>query len=172
MRNPVDSLVAVVGEYFRHQVPEDTFYDEEDGTTHRMRLVLKTIEHQPLSPTSWLQFDENNQEFYGVPLSKDIGKGEYKLVCTDSQGLSAPDGLIVLVKDRPKTESQMLEFILKIDMEYDMLSNSAQRKVRLIIALAKLFDDPDTSNVVIHSFQPEPKPDSNRTSTIVRSDFV
>jgi len=73
-----------------------------------------------------------------------------------------------LVKDRPKTESQMLEFILKIDMEYDMLSNSAQRKVRLIIALAKLFDDPDTSNVVIHSFQPEPKPDSNRTSTIVR----
>merc|ERR1712071_290098 len=48
------------------------------------------------------------------------------------------------------------------------LSQSAHRKVRLISALADLFEDEDTSNVVIHSFEPETKPDGKGTWTIVR----
>jgi len=168
LRNPVDHIDAEVGMLFRFQVPEDTFYDVEDGNTRRMNLILKTIDHHSLLPTSWLQFDVPNQEFYGVPLSNDVGNEEYQLVCTDANGQSATDGLVVRVQERPKTEVQMLEFIIKIDMEYEALSDSAHRKVRLISALAKLFDDPDTSNVVIHSFEPEVKPDSKGTWTVVR----
>jgi len=168
LRNPVDHVDAEVGLLFRFQVPEDTFYDEEDGNTRRMNLILKTFDRQTLLPTSWLQFDVPNQEFYGVPLAKDVGNEEYQLVCTDANGQSATDGLVVRVQERPKTGSQMLEFVIKIDMEYETLSNSAHRKVRLITALAKLFDDPDTSNVVIHSFEPEMKPDGKGTWTVVR----
>jgi len=168
LRNPVDHVDAKVGLLFRFQVPEDAFYDEEDGSTRRMSLNLKTIDHQQLEKSSWLQFDGPNQEFYGVPLSTDVGSEEYQLVCTDSSGQTATDGLVVRVEERPKTESQMLEFIIKIDMEFATLSQSAHRKVRLISALADLFEDEDTSNVVIHSFEPETKPDGKGTWTIVR----
>ena len=36
-----------------------------------------------------------NQEFYGVPLEGDVGREAYQLVCADTQGLMAIDGIEV-----------------------------------------------------------------------------
>ena len=51
-----------------------------------------------------------NQEFYGVPLEGDVGRDVYQLVCSDSQGLSAYDGIEVVVTSRPFAEKFNLEF--------------------------------------------------------------
>ena len=42
-----------------------------------------------MSPEAWLQFDDKNQEFVGIPLEEEVGREEYQLVCSDANGLSA-----------------------------------------------------------------------------------
>ena len=152
--NPVDQLEAQVGVLFRYQVPEDTFHDEEDGNTRSLTLNLLNITRDPLNPKSWLQFDVPNQEFYGLPLESDLGTEEYQLRCTDRGGLSTFDGLVVVVKERPKNEEPVVEFSLKIDSDFESLTTSAHRKARLVDALANLFGDADARHIVIRSFKP------------------
>lgn len=147
---------AEVGVLFRFQVPVDTFYDEEDGATRMLKLTLNNMNNGPLSSRSWLQFDVPNQEFYGLPMDSDAGLEEYQLVCTDSGGLTASDGLVVSVKDRSKLPEKepLVEFTLTIKTDFETLTDSAHRKVRLIESIARIFDDPEPRNVVIRSFQP------------------
>lgn len=51
-----------------------------------MKMSLLTIDRRPIPPYDWLQFDNKNQEFYGVPMNNDIGRREYQLVVTDKEG--------------------------------------------------------------------------------------
>ena len=153
-RNQVDHLSAEVGVLFRYQVPADTFHDEEDGDTRMLKLSLQNMNRQPLESRSWLQFDSPNQEFYGLPLDGDVGIEEYQLLCTDSSGAVESDGLVVAVKERSKKpeDQPLVEFSLKIDDNFDTLMSKASRKVRLIEALAQIFNDPQPSNIIIRSF--------------------
>lgn len=157
VRNQVDHMEAKVGLVFRHQVLDDTFHDEEDGGTRMLKLTLHSADHQPLDPKSWLQFDVYNQEFYGLPLDSDAAVDEttYQLVATDSQGATASDALVVVVQERSKRpeDSPLVEFSLKISTDYDSVSSSAQRKVRLVEVIARLFGDEDTRNVLVRSIE-------------------
>ena len=49
-----------------------------------MDLSLRLVDDSsPLPHSSWLQFDEKSQTFYGVPLAEDVGPNknmQYKLV--------------------------------------------------------------------------------------------
>jgi len=153
-RNQVDHLSAEVGVLFRYPVPADTFHDEEDGDTRMLKLSLQNMNRQPLDSRNWLQFDSPNQEFYGLPLDNDVGSEEYQLLCTDSSGAVESDGLVVVVKERSKKpeDQPLVEFSLTIDDNYDTLMGKASRKVRLIEALAQIFNDPNHSNIIIRSF--------------------
>lgn len=84
-RNQVDLVNATVGQLLIFKVPEDTFYDAEDGSARNMKMSLLTIERKPIPPYEWLQFDSKNQEFYGVPMRSDVGRKEYQLVVTDKR---------------------------------------------------------------------------------------
>ena len=79
---------------------QDTCYDQEDGKTSRLNLHLLTTNRRELSPEAWLQFDGKNQEFVGIPLEEEVGREEYQLVCSDANGLSAIDGIQVVVINR------------------------------------------------------------------------
>ena len=46
----------------------------------RLRLLTNNLNRLPHD--FWLQFDTNNQEFYGLPLDSDVGSAEFTLVCT------------------------------------------------------------------------------------------
>ncbi|PSN48490.1 hypothetical protein C0J52_14055 [Blattella germanica] len=50
----------------RYLIPADTFTDLEDGDTRSLRLIFKTSEGTSVSPNSWLQFDPERQEIYGL----------------------------------------------------------------------------------------------------------
>lgn len=52
----------------------------EDGDSRHLNLRLLTSNLSPPPLDSWLQFDEANQEFFGLPLEGDTGKAEYILV--------------------------------------------------------------------------------------------
>lgn len=61
-------------------------FDEEDGSARNMKMSLLTKDRMPIPKNHWLQFDSKNQQFYGVPQKKDVGRNQYQLIVTDSAG--------------------------------------------------------------------------------------
>ncbi|XP_052126502.1 dystroglycan 1 [Frankliniella occidentalis] len=147
-RNQVDHINATVGMLLSYKVPEDSFYDPEDGDTRAMKLSLLTMDHSLIPPDNWLQFDIKNQEFYGVPMPSDEGSKEYQLVCEDRGGLRAHDGLVVVVH-RAKVVPYSVEFSITINPHYETFIRNTPQKRKFVEKLRELFGDPDTSNIVI-----------------------
>ncbi|CAH2042303.1 unnamed protein product, partial [Iphiclides podalirius] len=117
-RNQVDHLTATVGHLLVYKVPEDTFFDPEDGGTRNLALSLRRSDRTELPPTHWLQFDARNQEFYGLPLPADEGTMHYQLIAEDSSKKSAYDSLIVEVAKAP-TIRPTVEFHMTLDYAYN-----------------------------------------------------
>lgn len=147
-RNQVDHINATVGMLLNYKVPEDSFYDPEDGTVRSMKLSLLTMDHSPIPSDNWLQFDIRNQEFYGVPMPSDEGSKEYQLVCEDREGLRAHDGLVVVVHPAPRVQYSV-EFSITINPRYETFIRDTQLKRKFVEKLRDLFEDSDTSNIVI-----------------------
>merc|ERR1719270_578519 len=148
IRNPIDRINITAGELLRYKVPEDTCYDPEDGKTSQLKLNLLTTNRRELSPDAWLQFDVKNQEFVGIPLEEEVGREEYQLVCSDGNGLSAIDGIEVIVLNRPFNERFGVEFSL----QFDDYQGFKRRKVEMVEKIARFFGDPDSTNVVVNAF--------------------
>lgn len=149
-RNQVDLINATVGQLLVFKVPEDTFYDAEDGSARNMRMSLLTMDRQPIPPHEWLQFDSKNQEFYGVPMRTDIGRKEYQLEAYDKNNASATDGLVVVVHQAPVMH-HTVEFSMILDIPYESFAYSALQKRNFIEKLQRLYQDKDTSAISLHS---------------------
>ncbi|XP_049962600.1 dystroglycan 1 isoform X2 [Schistocerca serialis cubense] len=147
-RNPIDHIEAVVGELLVVVVPEDSFYDPEEGNVRNMHLTLLTLELNKISSDNWLQFDTKNQEFYGIPMPGDEGSKEYHLVCEDKGGLTAHDVLTVEVKPARKINYNV-EFRMKLDVPYNKFKSSASDKRKFIEKLRDLFGDNDASAIAL-----------------------
>ncbi|XP_054279195.1 uncharacterized protein LOC128997581 [Macrosteles quadrilineatus] len=156
IRNQVDIINATLGQLLVYTVPEDTFYDPEDGSTRNMELSVLHMDRSPLNPTHWLQFDTKNQEFYGIPMSgSDVGKQEYQLVCKDSGGLTAYDGLVVVVQP-PAKVLYNVEFSMDIDIDYDNFASNPAMKRHFVERLAELFGDRNSSAIVFSGVTDNP----------------
>ncbi|BES90568.1 Dystroglycan (Dystrophin-associated glycoprotein 1) [Nesidiocoris tenuis] len=150
-RNQVDYFNATVGQLLVFQVPEDTFYDPEDGSTRNLRLSLLTMERGRIPPNHWLQFDPKNQEFYGIPFT--AGQTEYQLVCQDSGNEESSDGLVVIVHQAPRVMYNV-EFSITLAVELnDFLENPKMQRM-FVEKLALVFGDPNTNSIVISGFAP------------------
>lgn len=157
IRNPVDKLNITAGELIQYQVPSDMCFDNENGGTRDLNLQLLTNTQPRLEVPkhNWLQFDSKNQEFYGVPLEGDVGRDVYQLVCSDNQGLSAYDGIEVLVLNRPFAERFNLEFTFVFNDTLDDGNKLAESRVFLMKTIAKIFNDKDTKHIVLKSVDPD-----------------
>ncbi|XP_076166753.1 uncharacterized protein LOC143146387 isoform X2 [Ptiloglossa arizonensis] len=149
-RNQVDLVNAHVGQLLVFKVPEDTFYDAEDGSARNMEMSLLTIDRTPIPAHEWLQFDSKNQEFYGVPMRSDVGRKEYQLVVTDKDDASATDGLVVVVHAAPLMH-HTVEFSMTLDIPYESFAHSALQKRNFIEKLRDLYQDKDTSAISLHT---------------------
>ncbi len=49
---------------YRRLVPEDTFYDEEDGGTRNLRLTLRWTNGTIVANQNWIKFDQARQELF------------------------------------------------------------------------------------------------------------
>lgn len=57
-------LAVTSGKPFNHIVPLDTFFDAEDGTS--LKLELLDENGKPLEAKSWIQFNRETREIYGL----------------------------------------------------------------------------------------------------------
>ncbi|XP_023954357.2 dystroglycan 1 isoform X2 [Bicyclus anynana] len=153
-RNQVDHVTATVGHLLVYKVPEDTFFDPEDGGTRNLQLSLRFSDRSDIPADNWLQFDARNQEFYGVPASGDQGSVEYQLIAEDSSKKSAYDSLIVEVAKAP-TIRPTVEFQMTMDPSPNLV-DSASNKRKVVEKLAALFGQEETDNIRIESISDNP----------------
>lgn len=64
IKTRLPKLPVTSGKSFKLSVPEDTFYDNEDLTNLRLELTDK--EGRELKSNSWLQFNAETKEIYGL----------------------------------------------------------------------------------------------------------
>ncbi|CAG9821358.1 unnamed protein product [Phaedon cochleariae] len=149
LRNPIDTVNATVGELLVFKVRDDTFYDPEDVDPRMLNISLLTKDRQPLPSHNWLQFDNKNREFFGIP-RKD-GTTEYHLVCTDSGGLPVTDSLEVVVTP-PDKKAYNVEFSMNVNIQSDeyitheMFVNNAVLQKKMVDKLMLLFGEATPSN--------------------------
>nr|CAD7455771.1 unnamed protein product [Timema tahoe] len=147
-RNQVDHINATVGQLLVYPVPEDSFYDPEDGNSRNLKLSLLTMDRQTIPTDNWLQFDTKNQEFYGVPSEGDQGRREYQLVCEDSAGQTANDGLVVVVHPAPRVQYSV-EFVMKLNIDYTTYKYSSSLKRKFVEKLCELFNERNLSAIAL-----------------------
>ncbi|CAH1112390.1 unnamed protein product [Psylliodes chrysocephalus] len=151
LRNPIDKINATVGELLIFKVRDDTFYDPEDVDPRMLNISLLTGDRHNIPADNWLQFDNKNREFFGIP--RKSGRSEYQLVCVDSGGLPATDSLEVVVFPAQK-KAYNVEFSMNItEIPHEIFINSASLQKKFVEKLMHLFKEQSPSNFHILPFK-------------------
>jgi len=89
VKRRIQKLSITAGSWFKFTIPEDTFWDEEDGGTRNLKLGFYLDDHGSRTPPGhdhWIQFDVENQFLYALPTAKSIGRHTFILLAIDSGG--------------------------------------------------------------------------------------
>uniref|UniRef100_A0A8W4FKA6 Dystroglycan 1 n=1 Tax=Sus scrofa TaxID=9823 RepID=A0A8W4FKA6_PIG len=151
LKNHIDRVDAWVGTYFEVKIPSDTFYDNEDTTTDKLKLTLKLREQQLVGEKSWVQFNSNSQLMYGLPDSSHVGKHEYFMHATDKGGLSAVDAFEIHVHRRPQGDRAPARFTAKFVGDPAPVVNDIHKKIALVKKLAFAFGDRNCSTITLQN---------------------
>ncbi len=98
---PLPVLNISVCGIFKFAIPSTTFYDNEDGGTRNLSLILRDSGKKPLTSRSWMQFDASNQEITAVATvmtAETQTRHSFILTAIDKSGLYAPYSLQVDLK--------------------------------------------------------------------------
>ena len=79
-----------------------------------------------------------------------MGREEYQLVCSDSEGYSAIDGIEVSTLSRPFYEKFNVLFVFIFNDTLDDGARLARSRVKLMSRIARIFRDSDTSQIVLN----------------------
>uniref|UniRef100_A0A8C6UKM1 Dystroglycan 1 n=1 Tax=Neogobius melanostomus TaxID=47308 RepID=A0A8C6UKM1_9GOBI len=151
LRNPIDQVNALVGTYFEVKIPSDTFFDNQDGTTDKLRLSLRQNHNEVVGEGSWIQFNTTSQLLYGIPDVQHVGKHEYFMQATDKGGLNAIDAFEVRVNRWPTNDKSPVIFTARFDGEPHSITNDIHKKIQLVKKLAQALGDRNSSTVSIRN---------------------
>ncbi|OTF70375.1 hypothetical protein BLA29_002504, partial [Euroglyphus maynei] len=107
----ISKLSITAGKFWQYTIPEDTFYDKEDGNTRQLRLGF-FMDSEILPADYWIQFDNENQYLYALPTDDNIGRYRFNLVAVDLQGGEATEILEIYVRQSRQSLSYTHKFIL------------------------------------------------------------
>ena len=112
----------VSGKSFMYTIPETTFTDTEDGNTRSLRLQFSKLSNN-FPSACWYSFNTTSQKFDGLHSTsllqgKSSVKFDFKLLATDSCGLSSSDNITVVLQ-KPTKACFELSFIFQTLNTYD-----------------------------------------------------
>lgn len=149
LHNPIDQVNAWVGTYFEVKIPGDTFFDDEDGTTDKLRLTLRKNHNEVVGEDSWIQFNSTSQLLYGLPDWQHIGKHEYFMQATDKGSLYAIDAFEVHVNRWATNDKPPVVFAARFEGEPHSVTSNIHKKILLVKKLAVSFGDRNSSTVTL-----------------------
>ena len=148
--NPIRPLTWQEGQPAMYKIPEDTFYDDEDGATSNLSLTLLSLPGQLVSNTSWIQIV--NSILYGLPLNEQIQNSsvtEYVFILTaqDSQSVEAYDFLVIVVEPQDPFIANLITFFVEGD--FNLFNQQIVEKTRLVNQLMSFGSTNVTDDVYI-----------------------
>lgn len=133
-----------------YKIPEDTFYDGEDGATSNLSLALQTLPGQSVSNTSWIQLISG--VLYGLPLNEQIQNlsvTEYVFILTaqDSQNVEVHDFVVIVVEPQDPFVANLITFFVEGD--FNLFDQQIVEKTRLVNKLVSFGSTNATDDVYI-----------------------
>jgi hypothetical protein len=102
-----------------YPIPNDMFFDREDGGTANLLILLQTNDGLELTPMSWIKLNETSKTLFGLPMEGDVGHHQYILAAVDSEGRIVKSAFEVVVERGPSTARISHEFSVVLDLDFD-----------------------------------------------------
>ena len=149
--NPVNNISASLGQYFEYQIPTDTFYDLQDGTTEKLTLTLLNIDQSELTKNFWVQFDTVEQVIFGLPLNfdKSVALHDFVLVAKDSSGLSSERDAIVIKVNTRTTKDVNHYFDVKLNLHFELFVSETTNVIDGVLAIGNYLGEKRASSIVV-----------------------
>lgn len=151
LNNSVGEVNVWVGTYFEVKIPADTFFDQEDGNTENLHLLLQQNDYQAVDQDSWIQFNSSSQLLYGFPDQNHTGIHEFLMIAIDKENSSAMDALKVHVNHWPADDQSPVVFIARFQGEPKTLADDIHKKILFCKKLASALGDYNSSSVTIRN---------------------
>ncbi|XP_027026804.1 dystroglycan 1-like [Tachysurus fulvidraco] len=147
--NSIGELNVWVGTYFELKIPANTFFDQEDGNTENLRLLMQINLYQALDQGSWIQFNSSSQLLYGLPDQSHFGRHEFLMIAIDKENSSTMDDFQVHVNNWPVDDQSPVVFTARFQGEPTMLTNDLNKKILFCKKLAFALGDRNISAVTL-----------------------
>ncbi|XP_037915722.1 dystroglycan isoform X5 [Hermetia illucens] len=150
IKNRLPKQPVTAGKPFSFIVPSETFYDSEDGTNLRLELFDKA--GNTLKPTSWIQFNPENKEIYGLPLEDSVSRWQFKMLATDSKNASVSETADIVVQQHKGHRSVNHEISIQVKLNEKFRSN-VDWQIRLIRGIVETLNDDSMTNIVVREIR-------------------
>jgi dystroglycan 1 len=108
----------MVGKMLWFPIPNDTFYDREDGGTNNLLILLQANDGLELTPMSWIKLNETSKTLFGLPMEENVGRHQYRLAAIDREAKIATSAFEVVVERGPSTARISHEFSVVLDLDF------------------------------------------------------
>ncbi|XP_017078768.1 uncharacterized protein LOC108112910 isoform X2 [Drosophila eugracilis] len=153
IKTRLQKLAVTSGKAFNFHVLPDTFYDAEDQGN--LRLALTDKDGHELKANSWLQFNADKRELYGLPLDDTVSRWQYRLSATDSGNVSVTETVEISVQQHRAVRTINHEISIAVRIN-EKLGHNIDWQLKLINAVARTLDDSSNSAVVVREIRQTP----------------
>ena len=147
-----------MGTYFEYLVPEDTFYDAQDGGTRNLSLVLMR-NNTPVASGYWVQLDPENQLVYGLAtntitnrLSTALLVDTLQLRAVNSFDLTVTTDVLLTV-DTSLLVNASHEFQLEIELSINAVWADVNLLIAIVRKLCEFLGDDEPADVTVMSVE-------------------
>ncbi|XP_032306327.1 uncharacterized protein LOC6496411 isoform X13 [Drosophila ananassae] len=138
------------GKAFTFVVPRETFADAEDQGN--LRLDFTDKDGHELKSTSWLQFNVDKRELYGLPLDDTVSRWQYRLTATDSGNASVTETVEISVQQHRAVRTINHEISISVRIN-EIHGHNINWQLKLINAVARTLDDATSSALVVREIR-------------------
>lgn len=141
------------GVFCSYKIPENTFFDEEDGDTRRLNLTVHSMDD---SIRQWIYLDDQQHHLIGIGL--DVGAFNYRLEARDSVDQMISTAFEVRVVDDTTTSTSRNHlFSVTLEQSSDQLLNDPMTIVTFVHRLANaVASDRDASHISLNVIRTNP----------------
>ncbi|XP_068143729.1 uncharacterized protein Dg isoform X2 [Drosophila tropicalis] len=160
IKTRLQKLAVTSGKAFKFIVPEQTFADAEDY--NNLRLELTDMDGNELKGSSWVQFNSDKRELYGLPLDDTVSRWQYCLTATDSSNASTSEVVEISVQQHRAVRTINHEISIGVEI-VDNNDRSIDWQLKLIHALVQTLHDLNSAAVVVREIRQQPQNLHNAT---------
>lgn len=147
----IQKTAVTAGKPFSITIDQNVFYDEEDK--YDLKLELLDKQGNVLQSSTWIRFNSQKREIYGLPLDDDVSRYEFKLRATDSSGEFVDESVEITVQQHKGSRNANHEIIIQISLlaQYE---SPIDWQTRLIRGIVEAVGGNSLGDVVVREIRP------------------